>query len=180
MEKETSRLSENLGKYSGRCLGAGRPISQKATFEQVSERGIRVLQVDHRRKSLLVSSQWYERAGRWQAGVRCGRGLAVSSKDGHLGWGQIAKYEYPAKTLGLYSVSREWVKRSMLDSVGEDTWSRGWGEPGHRRKLYGVWGVKQDGKGPMDSILARTRRMRYTSSYLQPIGKHMGSPVLVL
>ena len=132
MEKETSRLSENLGKYSGRCLGAGRPISQKPTFEQVSERGILVLQVDHRRKSLLVTSQWYERAGRWQAGVRCGRGLAVSSKDGHLGWGQIAKYEYPAKTLGLYSVSREWVKRSMLDSVGEDTWSRGWGEPGRQ------------------------------------------------
>ena len=66
MEKKTSRLSENLGKYSGRCLGAGGPISQKATFEQVSERGVRVLQVDHRRKDLLVSSQWYGRAGRWR------------------------------------------------------------------------------------------------------------------
>lgn len=72
------------------------------------------------------------------------------------------------------------MKRSMLDAVGEDTWSSGWGEPGHRRKLYGVWGVKQDAKGPMDSILARTRRIKYTSSYLQPIGKQMGSPVLVL
>ena len=41
-------------------------------------------------------------------------------------------------------------------------------------------GVKQDAKGPMDSILARTRRMKYTSPHLQPMGKQMGSPVLVL
>lgn len=77
------------------------------------------------------------------------------------GWGQIAKYEYPAKTLGLYSVSREWIRRSMLDAAGEDKWSGGGWEPGHRRKLYDVWGVKQDAKGPMDSILARKKDEEY-------------------
>ena len=110
-------------------------------------------------------------------GVRRGQGPAVSSKAGHSGWGQIAKYEYPAKTLGLYSVSREWMRRSMLDAVGKDKWSGGGWEPGHRQKLYDIWGVKRDAK---DSILARMRRMRYTSPHLQPMGKQMGSPVLVL
>ena len=69
----------------------------------------------------------------------------MSSKAGHSGWGQIAKYEYPAKTLGLYSVSREWMRRSMLDAVGKDKWSGGVCTGCVQSRDGENWGCKLDG-----------------------------------
>ena len=74
-----------------------------------------------------------------------------------------------------YEKACEWWRKSAMQG---NAFAQYW--LGYCYSYDGGLGVKEDAKGPMDSILARTRRMRYTSSYLQPIGKQMGSPVLVL
>ena len=94
---------------------------------------------------------------REQGTTRQKLGVAEGSKAGHSGWGPIAKDECPAKALGLYSASREWKMRSMLETEGringeEQDSSQATGD------LCSVWGVKEDAKGPNDSPLAKTRR----------------------